>query len=194
MRMPFPAEAAVGLRRPYLIPVAAGLTALGLVVFMISSVTGAAWTDTTDNTGNAWATGNVELTDDDAGVAMFSASGMLPGDVVTKTITVTNAGDVDLDVKLYGQNFSDTNSLGQQLNFKVGTTDGGFDVYTTTAAGTLGGFATDHTGYASGTPVISIAAGASQTYYFWVELDSAAPDTVQDSTAAIDFVWEGHTQ
>lgn len=172
----------------------AAATALALVFFMISSVTGAAWTDTTENPGNSWATGAVVLTDDLAGVAMFDASNLLPGDVVTNSITVTNESSVDLDVRLFGADFAETNDLAAHLNLMIGTTDGGHDVYTGTAAGTLDGFRTAHTSFANGTPVISIAAAASQTYYFWVELDAAAPDSVQASSAQIDLVWEGQTQ
>lgn len=185
--------AAVPRTRQLPIVAIAAATALSLVFFMVSSVTGAAWTDTTSNTGNSWATAEVVLTDDDAGSAMFTATNMLPGDVVTASITVTNASSVPLDVKLYGATFTETNSLGAQLNLKIGTALDGFDVYTGTAAGTLSGFNTAHTSYATGTPVISLAAAATQTYYFWVELDAAAPDSVQNSTAGIDFVWEGHT-
>lgn len=172
----------------------AAATALALVFFMVSSVTGAAWTDTTSNTGNSWATGSVTLTDDDLGVAMFSVTNMLPGDTISNSITVTNASSVPLDVRLYGANVADTDGLAQYLNFKIGTAADGFDVYTGTAAGTLAGFQTAHTAYANGTAVISLASGATQTYFFWVELDAGAPDSAQGKTAGIDFVWEGHTQ
>lgn len=196
MTTTFPAPTTSRQRRSLLAVSGAALTALALVAFMVTSVTRAAWTDATDNAGNAWATGTVSLTDDDSGTAMFSASDMLPGDVVTNSITVTNDSSVALDVRLYGQNLADTDGLAQHLNLKIGTLADGFDVYDTIdgTAGTLSGFATDHADFAGGTPVISLAPAATQTYHFWVELDAAAPDTAQGDSAGIDFVWEGHTQ
>ena len=177
-------------RRNVAIAAVAAVTALALVFFMISSVTGAAWTDTTRNDGNSWATGEVSLTDDDDGVAMFSVTGMVPGDEVDNSITVTNESSVPLDVRLYGETLADTDELAQHLNLKVGTTEGGAEVYT----GTLAGFAAAHTDFASGTTDIDMAADGSQTYYFWVQLDPATPSSFQSASAGIDFVWEGQTQ
>lgn len=190
------APAHTNRRRTLFLVGSASLTALALVVFMVASVTRAAWTDTTDNAGNSWATGTVELTDDDSDSAMFTASDMLPGDEVTHSITVTNAGSVPLDVKLYGANLADADSLAQHLNLKIGTTAGGHDVYDAGdgTTGTLNGFASAHTDYASGTAAITLAAGGTQTYHFTVTLDADTSDTFQGATAGIDFVWEGHTQ
>lgn len=196
MTTTFPAPTTSRHRRSLLAVSGAALTALALVAFMVTSVTRAAWTDTTENAGNAWATGTVSLTDDDGGTAMFSATDMLPGDVETNSITVTNDSSVPLDVRLYGQNLAETDGLAQYLNLKIGTAVDGYDVYDAVdgTAGTLSGFSTAHANFANGTPVISLAPAATQTYYFWVELDSEAPDGVQGASAGIDFVWEGHTQ
>lgn len=180
-------------RRNTILVAAAALTALALVVFMIASVTRAAWTDTTDNTGNSWDTGSVSLTDDDLGVAMFTTTNMVPGDVVENDIIVTNESTVPLDVKLYGANLVNADGLAEHLNLKIGTTLGAGDVYT----GTLAAFIVAHSNYATGTPVINLGTeliDESKTYYFWVELDAATPSTLQASTAGIDFVWEGQTQ
>lgn len=177
-------------RRSLAIVAVAAATALGLVFFMISSVTGAAWTDTTDNTGNSWATGSVSLTDDDLGVAMFTVTDMVPGDIVENSITVTNDSTVPLDVRLYSANLLNLDLLAQHLNFKVGTTAGAGDIYD----GTLLAFATTFVDFASGTAVIDLAAAGTQTYHFWVELDSLTSDTFQAASAGIDFIWEGQTQ
>ena len=178
-------------RRNVAIVAVAAVTALALVFFMISSVTGAAWTDTTRNDGNSWATGSVSLTDSlNNAAAMFSVTGMVPGDEVDNSITVTNESSVPLDVRLYGENLANTDLLAQHLNLKVGTTEGGAEVYT----GTLAGFAAAHTDFASGTAVIDMAAAGTRTYYFWVQLDPATPDSFQSASAGIDFIWEGQTQ
>lgn len=186
-------RATAGTRRNLAIVAGAGLTALAMVFFMISSVTSAAWTDTTRNDGNSWATGTVSLTDNDAGVAMFSVTGMVPGQIKQNSIVVTNASTIPLDVRLYGQNLVNTDLLAQYLNLKIGTTAGAGDIFT----GTLLGFVdpiTGHTSFATGTPVIDMAASGTQTYHFWVELDAATPTEFQTKTAGIDFVWEGKTQ
>jgi hypothetical protein len=177
-------------RRSFAIVGAAALTALGLVTFMISSVTSAAWVDTTENTGNSWATGTVSLTDNDAGVAMFAVTDMVPGQVVENSITVTNDSSVPLDVRLYGENLVNDDLLAQHLNLKIGTTAGAGDIYD----GTLLGFSGTHAAFSTGTAVIDLAAAGTQTYHFWVELDSATPTEFQGTSAGIDFVWEGQTQ
>lgn len=169
--------------------VLAAALALGLVGLAVSSVTSAAWVDTTRNDGNSWAAGTVSLTDNDSGVAMFSATGLVPGETVQNSIVVTNAGTADLNVRLYGANLSDLNTLAQYLNVKVGTSAGAGDIFT----GTLASFASTHTSYANGTAVVALAPAGTNTYHFWVELNAATPDTHQGASASIDFVWEGQT-
>lgn len=66
----------------------------------------AAFSGTTRNSGNNWATGSVALTDDDSGSARFQATGMVPGDTDTDTkcITVTATTSVPGVVKGYTLN------------------------------------------------------------------------------------------
>lgn len=62
---------------------------------------------TTSNTGNAWNTGSVHLSDDDGsnggtGAAMFTASNIQPGSAGSRCIVVsTTAGDLPAKVGLY---------------------------------------------------------------------------------------------
>lgn len=51
---------------------------------------------------NAFTTGTVTLTDDDAGAALFSLSNMKPGDGGSRCVVVTNAGSLASTVRLYG--------------------------------------------------------------------------------------------
>lgn len=188
---------AVESRRRNLTMVAgAALCALALVFFMVSSVTSAAWTDTTRNDGNTWATGAVSLTDTQAGTAIFTTSDALlvPGSSISKSITVVNESTVPLGVRLYGASLDDTDLLAQHLGLTVGSTVGGNDVFT----GTLADFASTHVAYGSGTTAIELAAANAgdtdqQTYYFTVTLAAAAPASAQGNSAGIAFVWEGQT-
>ena len=190
MTHPAPAAGAHPRHRGLALAAAAALAALVLVFFMISSVTSAAWTATTSNNGNSWATGTVSLTDDRAGTAVFSTADalMVPGSVISKTITVTNGSDVPLNVRLYGSALDDLDLLAQHLTVTIGTSAGASDVY----SGTLLAFA-DKASYATGTPAVEFAAGASTTYYIAVTLAASAPDSAQGDTAGISFVWEGQT-
>ena len=68
---------------------AAALMISGLLVFQSSR---AAFTDTTDNTGNSLSAGTVTLVDDDATAVMFNVSNMKPGDSSQNCILVTYQG------------------------------------------------------------------------------------------------------
>ncbi len=72
-----------------------------LVGFLVVTGSRAAFTDTTDNTGNNWATGTVSLSDDDTTLAMFNASGLKADDVIENCLVVTYDGSLDSDVTLY---------------------------------------------------------------------------------------------
>lgn len=62
---------------------------VALFVFRVSS---AGFSATTDNNGNSWQTGSVQLTDNDGGSALFTATNLDGGTVTTKCINVTYTG------------------------------------------------------------------------------------------------------
>ena len=181
--------------------IAAPIGALLLVGLLVIGTSRAAFFDTTQNTGNSFSTGTVAISDDDSGSAMFSASGLVPGDSVTECITVQYDGtEVPADVELYvgsgdlsGTGLDDyldmTVELGTGGSFGSCAGFSGSSVYT----GTLDGFASAHTGFASGTGSWSPAATSeTRTYRFSFTLqdDNAA----QGLDATVTFTWEAQNQ
>ena len=64
--------------------------------------TGAAFSATTENTGNAFVAGTVTDNDNDAGSAMFNVSAMAGGDSAVGCIEVAYSGSLNPEVRLYG--------------------------------------------------------------------------------------------
>lgn len=77
-----------------------------LVVGLLGVVAGlgtwSAFSDTTDNTGNTFASGTVDLNDDDSGSAMLSLNNAMPGAADTACINVTYNGSLPASVRMYG--------------------------------------------------------------------------------------------
>lgn len=187
----------------------AGLLAAGLLVWQGSY---AAFTASTNNTGNTWTAGSVALDNSVNGgnafsgttSAIFNATSMKPGDSGTKCITVRSSGNLAGAVKLYLQNESTTKALDANLTLKVEQMTGLASA--TTVAPDCTGFsggstiinsvklstaASNYSNYASG--VGSWTAGTTTSYaayrFTWT-LDSGAPSTVMGGTAQTDFQWE----
>lgn len=177
----------------------AALIVSGLVIGQASY---AAFTSTTSNATNSWASGTVALSDDDAGTAMFTATNLKPGSTGTRCIVVTSTGTLASAVKLYGATPATTNALSTYLDVTVvqgtGGTFGsctgfaalatGSSVYT----GTLANFGTSATSFATGlgTWAPTGSASESRTFQITYTLNAAAPNSSQGGTASIGFTWE----
>lgn len=161
-----------------------------------------AFSSTTVNPGNNWSAGTVALSDDDNNTALFTATNLKPGSTGTKCIAVTSTGSLASTVKLYGTNSSTTNALSSSLNLTITQgTGGGFGSCTgysplatgsSVYSGTVAGFASSATSFATGLGSWAPTGTASETrvFQFTYTLDAAAPNTVQGGTAAIGFTWE----
>ena len=108
-------------RRRVAVPVAIATGALisGLLVWHTSY---AAFTASTSNTGNSFASGSVAISDNDAGTALFTATGLKPGSTDQNCVTVTYNGTLPATVKLsaaYTSGDATTNTLAQYLTFKI---------------------------------------------------------------------------
>ena len=177
----------------------AALIVSGLVVAQASY---SAYTSTTSNPTSNWSTGTVSLTDDDSNTALFTASNLKPGSTGSKCIEVTSSGTLASTVKLYGTTYSTTNNLAASINLTITQGTGatfssctGFTALATNSAvysGTLATFASTHTNFSNGAGVWAPTGSASEAhaYKFDYTVSSSAPDSTQNSTAAIGFTWE----
>jgi hypothetical protein len=164
----------------------------------------AAFSGTTRNSGNDWATGSVTLTDDDAGSARFQVAGMVPGQTDTKCIKVTANASVPGVVKGYAVNpVPSSTTLEDHIKVTVQDgTGGGFGSCSGfTSAGTvipvmsLRNLAA-YNSYANGAGGWTVAAGTqSRTYQITYTFDTSGMtqseiDGLQGSHTGIDFQWE----
>ena len=174
---------------------------------LIFQSSNAAFSGSTRNSGNNWATGAVALTDDDAGTARFQVEQMLPGDTDTKCIKVTANASVPGTVRGYAVN-PVTSAQGLEKR-----------VFVTVEAGTGGGF-NSCAGFASEGVVIprmplttlatfnsydtsvggwDVTAGVqSRTYQITWQFDTTGMtqpeiDQLQGAKTGIDFQWELQT-
>src|SRR5262245_53079332 len=155
---------------------------LALLGVIVGVGTWSAFSATTQNSGNSFATGTVVLTDDDAGGAMLSLANAKPGDSDTSCIIVTYTGTLPANVRLYGTTAG--TGLDQYLDLVVtrgAKPAGSFDSCT--------GFAADATNY--------IGAGAGVIYSGTLQgwADNYAAGLV-DPTSGTPELWtnpESHT-
>jgi hypothetical protein len=169
----------------------------------------AAFSATTDNTNDAWATGNLALTNNGGGTtysgttaALFTETNLKPGDLGAKCITVQSSGTLAGTLKLYRGTVSGTNSAA--LSAALGVTvdavavGAGTNVEANCAGysggtsgavynGTLSAMASTYAA-ASGT---AVAGGAQRVVYRigWT-ISPTADNSVQSSSAQADLIWE----
>jgi hypothetical protein len=189
----------------------AGLLAAGLLVWQGST---AAFTAQTTNTGDAWSTGNLNLTNDGGTggtyaattTALFGETLIKPGSTGAKCINVRSTGNLPGTLKLYRGALSGTNATNLANNLVitvdatapsataptvaancVGYTGGtGGAVYNNT----LGAFPTTYAA-APASGALSGAATQYVTYRIgWTMPATVTDNTLQSSSAQTDLVWE----
>jgi len=163
----------------------------------------AAFTASTTNPTNNWATGTVSISDDDSETAMFNASTLKTGDSGEKCIVVTYGGSLGANVKLFGTGFAQTNSLGSYIDLTIqqgtgtGTFAGGCGTFTQDTGtsnlytGTLANFASTYTNSSTGFGTWA-PTGATQTrvYKIVYTINASTPNSAQGSTSSIGLTWE----
>ncbi|MDX1657438.1 MAG: hypothetical protein R3343_01330 [Nitriliruptorales bacterium] len=190
------------LTKPTNVRLIAAVASLVLVSALIVRTTQAAFSATTDNPGNDFASGEVSLTDNFA-VPMFDvtattpsveAGNLAPGDTKTNCIEVTYTGTIDPSVPIAITTANTGGSIAGDLNVTVVMGDKGV-----TCAGTTlsGGGATVTAGTETVAAFGSVSTwtpnpeGANddltRAFQFTVEFDSAS--TTQNGSADADFVW-----
>jgi hypothetical protein len=176
-----------------------GLGALVLSTLFAWQTAYARFTDASAPLSAAVTTAKLVLTDDDAGTALFSATGLKPGAAGTRCIVVTSASPVPTVVRLYAPRTS-TPALASALVLTVdagtgGTNAGGctgFVPTTTLYSGTLAGFPV---GFSGGLDNWTPAPATSETRTY--QLTYRLPTSVssgQDTSTTLAFTWEAQTR
>ncbi len=148
-------------------------------------------------------TGALTLVDDDSAQRMFVATGIKPGASGTGCVAVT-AGGSPATVRLYGTGRATTNALSGQLRLTVelgapGSRGGasncnGFTSAGTVYNGTLAAFPTDSWTTGVGSWTTTGSAATARVYRIGWSLPTTAPNSVQNGTASLTFVWEARTK
>ncbi len=159
--------------------------------------TGAAFSATTDNTGNAFVAGTVTLTDNDSGTAMFNVPNMTLNDTAVGCIEVTYSGTLDPQVRTYAA-ITAGDGLEAYLDLTIERGDGtcaafgtATAVWTNATDGDLGVFLAAATNYATGQDNWQPTGGAPDDtvpYRFTMALQDNT--LAQAKTVTVTFTWE----
>ncbi len=196
-------------RRRRALRAATPLAALLIATLLIWQGSNAAFSATTDNTNDAWATGSLALTNNGGGTtysgttaALFTEANLKPGDTGAKCITVQSGGTLPGNLKLYRGTISGTNSaaLAAVLDVTV-------DAMAVGASTNVQANCTGYTGGSSGAvfngtlnampstyaaaSATAVAAGTQRVVYRigWT-VNSGAGNSVQSSSAQANLIWE----
>lgn len=187
---------------------AAGIAALSVLAWLAIGQTVAGFTATTENTGNTFEAGTVVISDDDAGVALFTVSDLLPGHNKTETITVINESSAPLKVKLFSANVvstpaGTTTNIADNLDVVIRILDNDTDptVFsgTLTELGNAIDWSTGQSAAADGDPIAASDQAPGGTdevrYEISVTLRTTAGNEAEDvwpgDSVTVDFIWEG---
>jgi hypothetical protein len=166
--------------------VAAAMGALLLAAQAVAAVTGASSSTSSDP---------VTLADDDGAVAMFTATNVGGGDVMSRCLQVTYESSGPADLKMYAA--LTAAGLAPYLHLVVESGSGGSFADCSGFAGsvlyngTLAAFAGAHTDFASGLTVPVTPSANPVSFRFTVQVGNQA--AAQGRTAAADFWWEAQT-
>jgi hypothetical protein len=184
----------------------AGLLVAALLVWQGSN---AAFSATTDNTGDAWATGNLLLTNNGGGAAysgttaaLFTENNLKPGNTGFKCITVESTGSLAGNLRLYRGAITGTNSAALSAVLDVTV-----DAVAVAAATNVQANCTGYTGGSggalyngtlsampatyAGASGLAVAGGTQRVAYRigWT-VNAGAGNSVQSSSAVANLVWE----
>lgn len=178
--------------------VAGVLLAVLLLAGTILQATEAAFSATTDNSGNAWALGTLTLTDDDGGsTPMFDLDGLNDGDTGQRCIAINYSETLNdaVALTLHGDTPSGgETALNDNINLVVERGSGGtfaeadcssFATPTTVFTGTLQAF----NATTAAAPADSVAADGTGTvaYRFTYTVSAAATDGGDEASST--FTW-----
>jgi spore coat-associated protein N len=169
--------------------VVALLAALSALTIGAGSVSLALFTDSDSSTWS-FTVGTIDIESNPA--VMTAITGMMPGDIASDSLTISNAGNATLR---YAMTTVATNALGGQLTTEVRAEDAGggcaaFTGAVIVAGGTTlngAGFGSVAQGPQAGDR--TLAGGASEVLCFKVTLPSLTPNAFQGATSTATFTF-----
>jgi spore coat-associated protein N len=164
-----------------------GALAVVLAAVGITVGSGANFTASAANPGNAFTTGTLVIANSPS-TALFSVTGMKPGDSSSSTVDITNTGSLAGDFALKTSNSTGYAALLGQIDLTV--VDCG--AWTSSAPSCSTGTTSIYSGKVSGLTNASLgnyAGGIKHRYKFTATLPSSTDDTYQGKTAGVDFAW-----
>lgn len=159
--------------------------ALLLVALATAGYSGATFASSSSNPANAFAAGRVGQQNSRAGQLIVSASGMVPGQSTTRTLTLTNSGDVDSTSTLSESVVDSPGPAGVKLSGELRLTVA--DVTDPSSPrtiydGALGAMGDETLG--------TFAPGATRQYRFTVAFpDDASQNEYQGAATDVEFDW-----
>lgn len=154
------------------------------------------------NGPNSFSVGTVNLSDDDAGSALFAVRNLKPGSTGSQCIAVISTGSLASTVKLYTSGAATTKTLASYITMTITQGTGGsfsscsgysaLSSGSSLYSGTLASLTSSATGFSSGLGswAPTGTANESRTFQFTYTVSSSTPDTAQGGTANLGFTWE----
>ncbi|MCW2926527.1 MAG: hypothetical protein JWM86_495 [Thermoleophilia bacterium] len=175
------------------------VTILGLGVATAGMVAGsfAAWTAQTTNPGNSVSTGTLGMTNDKPAASVFSATNVVPNQVGSSTVKITNSGNVPLSVKLTQDQLS---ASGVEASLRLSIHDDARDYcyWPTTGPGACATRGAWDASATLATLAIPNSTGGAQwasneahTFTLSWELLASSPNSDQGKTGSFRLVWNG---
>jgi hypothetical protein len=177
---------------------------LSLVASAVGYGTYSAFTATTTNSGNSFASGTVIISQHAGSTTLYNGSDKKPGDSAVACVRVTYTGSITAAVKLYT---SSGITNGSVFNLKIERGSGlsapdntmnctGFTASSTAYDGALGSFGTNFSGGVTGKASGNWATNDSVDYRFTISVnDDTTPNahTSSTSTGSHSFTWEAQS-
>jgi hypothetical protein len=177
------------------------LLALLLLLIAVIVAVGslAVFTSSSVNPDNVAATGSLSITNTEEGQAIFSATGMVPGDTTEGTVTIQNSGDVSGRFRLTDSGLTDTQLpgggtgvLSTVLQLTItdlgpdGAPGGGDDVTPAVYSGALNAMPDLDLG--------SWSANERHTYRFLVEFPASAGNEFEGRQTKVTYNWDATSE
>jgi hypothetical protein len=206
IRGPLPTDGVVRPRRrsrnALVIQLAAVALSFILIALLVVTSSRAAFVAQNDNVTNQVTAASIDLTDNDAGTAMFAnVTGLMPATNVDRCIDVTYTGTVDPTAVLLYANAAPTGTLAPYLDLTIDIGADTADPFRTCTAftasanvytGTLSAFASSHADYATGLSTWNpVGSPETRTFRFRISVqDNAAAEGL---TSTFGFSWQTRT-